>query len=169
MKLSYQTVGGNEYAKIPGTSYRDENGVVRKKDVIYLGRVVDREHFIFYNKDRGIYSYNPDTGEFGKADETYVSDLKTDGRKKPVIILDFGDSFFVNSLLRSTGYDQVLNSVPYRNKDTLYAMVQYYLLCNSANAHAKIWYEGNYANIMYPKANLISQRITDFLESLGKP
>lgn len=31
MKLSYQTRGNNEYAKIPGTSYRDENGVVRKK------------------------------------------------------------------------------------------------------------------------------------------
>lgn len=168
MKLSYQTRGSNEYAKIPGTSYRDENGVVRKKDVIYLGRVIDREHFIFFNRERGIYSYNPDTGEFGKADETYVSDLKVDGRKKPVIILDFGDSFFVDSLLRSTGYDHVLNSIPYRNKDTLYAMVQYYLLCNSANAHARIWYEGNYASVMYPKANLISQRITDFLESLGK-
>ncbi len=48
-------------------------------------------------------------------------------------------------------------------------MIQYYLLCNDANDHAKIWYEGNYARIMYPKAKLTSQRITDFLESLGKP
>lgn len=169
MKLSYQTMGGNEYAKIPGISYRDENGIVRKKDVIYLGRVIDKDHCIFFNKERGIFSFDPDTGIFGKADENYVSDLKTDGRKKPVIILDFGDSFFVDSLLRTIGYDRVLNSIPYRNKDTLYAMVQYYLLCNSANSHAKIWYEGNYASIMYPKANLISQRVTDFLESLGKP
>lgn len=169
MKLSYQTMGGNEYAKIPGTSYRDETGRVRKKDVIYLGRVIDKEHFIFCNKERGIFSYDPETGLYGKADETYVSDLKKDGRKKPVIILDFGDAFFVDSLLRATGYNKVLDSIPYRNKDTLYSMVQYYLLCNSANSHAKTWYEGNYSSILYPKANLISQRITDFLESLGKP
>ena len=74
-----------------------------------------------------------------------------------------------DSLLKAIGYNKVLDSIPYRNKDTLYAMVQYYLLCNSANSHARIWYEGNYASVMYPKANLISQRITDFLESLGKP
>lgn len=169
MKLCYQVMNGNEYAKIPGTSYRDENGVVRKKDVVYLGRVIDKEHFIFCNRERGIFSYDPETGQYGRADETYVSDLKNDGRKNPVVILDFGDSFFLDALLQSTGYNKVLASIPYRNKDTLYAMVQYYLLCNSANSHAKIWYEGSYASVLYPRANLISQRITDFLESLGKP
>ena len=36
-----------------------------------------------------------------------------------------------------------------------------------ANCHAATWLEGNYARILYPKANLTSQRITDFLESIG--
>lgn len=168
MELNYQIKNGNEYAKVPGVSYR-ENGQVRKRDVIYLGRVIDKEHHIFCNRDRGIFSFDPETGVFGKADETYVSDLKSDGRKKQKILLDFGDSFFLDALLKNIGYDTVLNSLPYRNKDTLRAMVQYYLLCNSANDHAKIWYEGSYASILYPKANLTSQRITDFMEALGRP
>ena len=168
MELNYQYKNGNEYAKVPGVSYR-ENGQVRKRDVIYLGRVIDKEHHIFCNRERGIFSFDPETGTFGKADETYVSDLKSDGRRKQKILLDFGDSFFLDALLKNIGYGTVISSLPYRNKDTLWAMIQYYLLCNSANDHAKIWYEGNYASILYPKANLTSQRITDFLEALGKP
>ena len=81
MEINYQFKNGNEYAKVPGTSYRD-NGKVRKKGVIYLGRVIDKDHHIFCNRERGIFSYDPDTGVFGKADETYISDLKSDGRKK---------------------------------------------------------------------------------------
>ena len=168
MELNYQYKNGNEYAKVPGVSYR-ENGMVKKRGVIYLGRVIDKEHNIFCNRERGIFSFDPATGTFGKADETYVSDLKTDGRKKQKILLDFGDSFFLDELMKSIGYNDVLNHLPYRNKDTLRAMIQYYLLCNSANDHAKTWYEGNYASILYPRANLTSQRVTDFLESLGKP
>ena len=168
MELNYQYKNGNEYAKVPGVSYR-ENGMVKKRGVIYLGRVIDKEHNIFCNRERGIFSFDPVTGTFGKADETYVSDLKTDGRKKQKILLDFGDSFFLDELMKNIGYNDVLNRLPYRNKDTLRAMIQYYLLCNSANDHAKTWYEGNYASILYPRANLTSQRVTDFLESLGKP
>ena len=41
MEINYQFKNGNEYAKVPGTSYRD-NGKVRKKGVIYLGRVVNK-------------------------------------------------------------------------------------------------------------------------------
>ena len=60
--------------------------------------------------------YNPDTGVFGSADETYISDLKSDGRKKQKILLDFGDSFFLDSLIKSIGYDTVLNTLPYSTR-----------------------------------------------------
>ena len=70
MKICFQTMGGNEYAKIPGTSYRDETGKVRKKDVVYLGRVIDKKHYIFCNRERGIFSYDPETGTYGKAGRT---------------------------------------------------------------------------------------------------
>lgn len=168
MELSYQTSGGREYAKIPGKSVR-KNGKVYKENVVYLGRVIDKEHHIFFNRQRGIFSFNPDTGEYSAAPETYRSDTKADLRKKPKRILDFGDAFFINSVLKNIGYNKVLDHIPYKNKDTLYAMVLYYILCNNANDHANIWYEGSYSSALYPKANLISQRISDFLCSLGKP
>lgn len=166
MELCYQTISGHLYAKIPGKSVR-KGGTVHKENVVYLGRVIDKEHNVFFSRERGIYTYDPATDTYGTADETYVSTLTRDKRKKVKLILDFGDSFFVDSLIRGIGYDKVLESIPYRNKDTLYAMVQYYILCSSANDHAHIWYDGNYARVLYPKANLISQRISDFLESLG--
>ena len=167
MELSYQVISGQEYAKFPGKSVR-RNGKIVKENVIYLGRVIDKEHNVFYKKDRGIYTFDPITMEYGKADETYVSDIKPDARKKEKLLLDFGDAFFVSGLIAEMGYDKVLDSIPYRNKDTLRTMVLYYILCSSANDHAKIWYDGSYVSAAYPKANLISQRITDFLQSLGK-
>ncbi|MDR2203551.1 MAG: hypothetical protein LBE76_04525 [Nitrososphaerota archaeon] len=46
-------------------------------------------------------------------------------------------------------------------------MIAYYTLCSMANCHANDWYEGNYARILYPKANLTSQRINNFLTAIG--
>lgn len=166
MELNYQLKSGQLYAKVPGHSVR-RNGKIIKTGVLYLGRVIDKEHNVFCNRERGIFTFDPETGTFGKADETYVSDLPSDHRRKEHTLLDFGDSFFVDSLLRSIGYDKVIESISYRNKDTVYAMVLYYILCSSANCHAATWLEGSYARILYPKANLTSQRITDFLESIG--
>jgi len=48
-----------------------------------------------------------------------------------------------------------------------YAMVKYYVLCNLANCHAGDWWDGNYVRILYPDANLSSQRISDMLLSIG--
>ena len=166
MKLNYQSKDGILYAKIPGRSVR-RDGKVMKEGQVHLGRVIDKENNVFWNRERGIFTFDPDTGEYGKADESYTSDLQTDHRRKEHSVVDFGDSFFIDSLLHQIGYDKVLDTIPYRNKDTLYAMIQYYILTYSANNHARTWYEGNFANVLYPKANLTSQRISDFLSSIG--
>ena len=46
-------------------------------------------------------------------------------------------------------------------------MITYYAVCSAANCHAQSWWEGSYARIIYPRANLSSQRISDFLVSIG--
>ena len=166
MKICYQIKNGIEYAKTEGSSYRVGDKVL-KKDVIYLGRVIDKKNNIFCNRERGTFSYDPDTGLFGKADEQYSSDLKSDGRKKIKSVLDFGDSFFIDQLIKDIHYDEVINQLSYRNKDTLKAMIQFYILSEATNSHAGTWYEGSFASLLYPDANLTSQRISDFLESIG--
>lgn len=166
MQLSYQKKGNYTYAKVPGESYR-ENGHVKKRNTIYLGRVIDKKNNVFFNKERGVFTFDIVTGTYGEADPSYQGNLKNDHRKKTNLILDFGDSYFVDSLIRAMHYDQVLGSIDYQNQDTLWAMVEYYVLSNKANAHANTWYEGSFANLLYPKADIHSQRISRLLDGLG--
>ena len=166
MQLSYQKKGNYTYAKVPGESYR-EGGHVRKRNAIYLGRVIDKKNNVFYNKERGIFTYDISAGTYGEADASYQGNLKNDRRKKPNLILDFGDSYFLDSLLKTMHYDEVLNSIGYQNKDTLWAMVEYYILSNKANMHANTWYEGSFANVLYPNADIHSRRISKLLDALG--
>lgn len=63
----------------------------------------------------------------------------------------------------------MIDSIKYGNNDTLRSMVLYYILSNNANCHAGIWHEGSYASLLYPNANLTSQRISGFLSAIGKP
>ena len=121
MQLSYQKKGNYTYAKVPGESYR-ENGHVKKRNAIYLGRVVDKENNVFFNKERGVFTYDAITGTYGEAAPTFQGNLKNDHRKKANLILDFGDSYFIDSLIRIMHYDEVLESISYQSKDTLWAM-----------------------------------------------
>lgn len=175
MALNYQIKDDIEYAKDPGISYRTDKGV-RKKDAVYLGRVIDKENHIFFNKKRGVFHYDEVNRTFSDADPAYLELLKSDKlqhkrtRKPnpPKLILDFGDSFFIDSLLKEIGYDSVLDSIGYENLDTLYSMVLYYIISESANSHALSWWEGSYASILYPNAQLDSRSISKFMRKLGQ-
>lgn len=56
MFISYDIRNGVEYAKL---CISKRNGKTVSKSYIYLGKVVNKEKFIFFNKDRGLFSYNP--------------------------------------------------------------------------------------------------------------
>lgn len=167
MKINIEQKGNYQYAKIPGKSYR-EDGKVRKKDVVYLGRVIDLDNGVFCNKDRGVFTYDVGTGTYGKADPKYLGGLTNDRRKKQKLILDFGDSFLTDAFIKSIGYDKVMESIGYGNIDTLKAMALYYIVSEKANAYAQTWHQGSFSSVLYPKADLLSPRISDFLEALGR-
>lgn len=64
-------------------------------------------------------------------------------------------------------YESIKNTLP-EESDTLLALIFYRLLTNKgASCHAKIWYEGNYSCLAFPKANLTSQNISKVLKKLG--
>lgn len=168
--ISYYTKGGTEYARIPGKSVRI-NGKPRKVKgtELELGKVIDKEHNVFCSKKRGIYTYNPDTGEFGTAPEEYTSEVREDKRKKVKVGLDFGGSFFLSKLIEKMKYSEVIDSIEYGNRDSLYTMIYYYTISPNVNSHADVWYASNYCNCLYPNANITSQRISDMLKSIGDP
>lgn len=165
MHICYQVINGEEYAKLPGKSVRI-NGRVRKEGVQYLGRVIDKSNHVFYTKKQGIYVFDPNTGECKPAPETYTSD-KLDKRTRQKVGVDFGDVYFIDAILKKMKYNEVIDAIDYKNRDTLYAMIAYYILDNGPNDQAISWYRGSFAKVLYPKANLTSQRISDFLKRLG--
>jgi hypothetical protein len=104
------------------------------------------------------------SNSFQKPDPDY---LLPEALKREKLVIDFGDIYFLAAYLRKTGLIASLNAIGYQNPDTLHAMLGYYILCSSANCHASSWWEGSYARFLYPKANLTSQRISDFLANIG--
>ena len=162
MHITYDVKNDIEYAKLC-TSKRQGKKV--NKTYTNLGRVLDREKGVYQNRERGVYTFSLEHG-YGKAPAEFVP-CGQSSMGKMKLILDFGDSYFVDAFLKQTGFDKVIEEIGYGNPDTLKAMLAYYVLCSMANCHAADWFEGSYARILYPKANLTSQRISDFLAAIG--
>ncbi len=110
--INYYTSRGQKYAKIPATSYRENGKVKKRNDGIYLGHVIDETNNVFYSTERDLFTYNPESNTFCSADESYVSNIPDDQRKRPKICLDFGDSYFLHKFVRSCGYDKVIETFP---------------------------------------------------------
>jgi hypothetical protein len=162
MYIAYDKKKGEEYAKLY-TSVR--NGKRTSKDYLNLGRVLDKERGIYQNRERGVFSYQLETNSYGKAPEDFVPPVKKG--KNESLIVDFGDVYFLDTFINDSGLVEPIGSIGYGNPDTLNAMIAYYVLCSMANCHAHDWWEGSYARILYPDANLSSQMISDFLSSIG--
>jgi len=160
--------GPNNCYASAGVSRRD--GPNTSVDVIYLGRVLDREAGIYMSRERGVFTFDPDTGEFGTVPESFVPAGTVDHRKtRRRVSVDFGDAFFMDAYLHASGMMDVIDTIEYGNRDTLHAMLLFYMLSGMANCDAIHWYEGSVAGLLYPKANLTSQRLSDFLTSVGAP
>ena len=162
MYITYDIKKGIEYAKLC-VSTRDGKNILKK--TTNLGRVLDKEQGIYRSRERGVFTYDLSTNTYGKAPAEFVPP-KTN--RKELMILDFGDAFFLDNFIRAKGLRTAIDAIGYGNPDTFYAMISYYAICSLANCHAQSWWEGSYARILYPKANLTSQRICDFLASIGE-
>jgi hypothetical protein len=159
--IAYDIKRGVEYAKLCKSI---RNGSRTRKEYITLGRVLDKERGIYQNRERGVFTYDPTTGEYGVPGESFVPEPAT---AREMLILDFGDAYLVDAFLTESGLWAATDAIAYGNPDTLRAMVCYYILCNGANCHAQTWWEGSYAAVLWPKANLTSQRVSSFLASVG--
>ena len=162
MHISYDIKNGVEYAKLCQSIRR---GKKVGKISVNLGRVVDKKKGIYKSRERGVFIYDLKENAYKKLDVEYLLPDRSNHQEK--LILDFGDIYFLDDYLRKIGLTASIDAIEYRNPDTLYAMLGYYILCSTANCYAGDWWEGSYARILYPKANLVSQRISDFLADVG--
>jgi hypothetical protein len=70
----------------------------------------------------------------------------------------------LNEVLKSIGFLPVLLNLLPKDADTLISLILFRLLDRGyANKFAEEWWNSSYTKILYPKATLKSQRISEFL------
>lgn len=151
-------------------SYR-QNNKVRQRRIENLGRVIDLEKGIFKNRKLGIYRYTLEEGSMD-LEPSDLTALPTNTYALSVrekLILDFGDSFVLSKYIQTLPfYEAYLNIVPAEH-DTLCSLLFYRILTDKkAYYYADTWWSGNYASLLYPRARLQSQRVSEFLAALGE-
>ena len=147
----------------------------RGNQSINLGRVLDKERGIFRSRERGVFTYDLKTNQYGTAPADFIEPTKRrrgkyikDGRKKrSLLVLQFGDIFFHDYFARETGILKVVDAIGYSNKDTLHALLCYYVTSSEPNSRAEFWYSVSYAKVLYPTATMASQRVSDALAEIG--
>ena len=126
------SAGGITYAKVM-ESFRDRQSRVRKRAILYLGRVIDAEKRIFRNKTDGVFHLSEDLKTKIPTAADLVVDIKRKNSKEPERLLDFGDSFFLNAFLEQYGFLELAKSLPYGNSDSICALLHFYVLTKKAN------------------------------------
>ena len=94
----------------------------RKKSGPNLGRVLDKERGIYQSKERGIFTFDLKTNTYGKPPQSYVSNVRRKNARERLIV-DYGDVFLFDALLDKYGLRQALQSLGYRNPDSLGALL----------------------------------------------
>ena len=165
MYIGYDVKSGVKYAKICKSERID--GKVKTSQVS-LGRVIDEKAGIYTNRRLGVFTYDIETDTYGSPDPLMEIPVIKRKNSKENLILDFGDAFFVDYYITKIGLRTAVDAMKYGNHDSVNALLMFYVLCNTANYNAGEWFNGSYASIIYPKANMESQRISDILCSIGE-
>ena len=131
----------------------------RKVDipVLYLGRLIDKEKGIYRNRERGTFTYDSAEGVVETSQPT----------AKEKLILDFGDSYFLNEVIVKTGFKELMARVFPSDNDTVLAMLFYRVLSGGASRYALTFWEGSYTRVLFPSASLESQRVSEFYKRIG--
>lgn len=150
------------------TSKRTGKKVTKDKDQsIYLGRVLDEKRMIFKNRTDGVFVFDLKTMKKLPAPADFVPGIKRKNAHAPELYLDFGDTFFLDKYIEKLGLYTLVDGIDYGNPDRLKALLMFYMLSKAKNCHAQLWWEGSYARVLFPKADLSSQRISEMLEEIG--
>jgi len=138
--VRYKRFGNKEYA-YEVTAYWDPIKKKPRQRSRYLGVVVDKEKKVFKRKE-----------------------LKQRSEK---LILDFGDVCLLYEFMKHADLVSLLDRVFGDKTRYLLALLCYRLCHASAMSYARVWYEGSISRFLFKGVNLSSQRISDFLKSIG--
>ena len=146
--ITYKKFGKQEYA-YEQTSYRDPQTNKPKHKQKYLGVVIDKE--------KGIYEKRRKTTQQTK-------------QQQEKQILDYGDTYLLHEITKSLPIHPILKTTFKDQHDTLMTLILH-RITNSGTAamrYTENYYNGNYIQHLYPKAQITSQDISKFLTYLSK-
>ena len=168
MFIEYKTVNNIEYASV--TSSVRVKGKVIKDGRTNLGRVIDKEKHIFKNRKLGLFTYDIETDTYGTVDAEFQEPntrRKTKYRNREILDVEFGSVFLFDKFLNFKQIWKLIDAIGYKNKDSLHALISYYCISKYSNRLAELWWSYSYARVIYPNAQMTSQRISELLEDLG--
>jgi len=87
--------------------------------------------------------------------------------KEELLILNYGDSFVLNEYSVKSGLKSMVDTVFGNQAHAIFALCFFKLLESSAMRHAATWFNGNYAKIIFPNADLSTQKISELLKLMG--
>jgi hypothetical protein len=152
------------YAEVR-TSEREGTGSSQTKSIpTYLGKVIDLKNGLFQNRQRGIFKYTIESG-YEQAD---MQDHElTIQPTKESAILDFGASYLLAEYSKKIGFWDLFRETLPKFQDSLMAMVLFYVELKASNQQAIHWFSSSLSSVMFPTAQLQSQRISELLVRLG--
>jgi len=141
-----------------------EGKSVKQKYLGSLGLVIDKEKGIFKTPKRGVFAYSVKNG-FSElptvTDEIAYSE-------KEILILDFGDAFILDRYLRTLPFYEAYRGVMPSATDSVFSLLYYRILTEKkAYCYADTWWSGSFSRMLFPNAELQSQRVSEFLVVLG--
>jgi hypothetical protein len=142
--------------------YTDGDGILQRRQD-YLGKVIDKDSGLLYNKDRGYFYFSIENGIESASIECDPKVFKVPQH----VTLGFGDVWMVDQILKQTGLDNVLDNLVPNERDTLKSLVSFRVLEAEPYSYISSWYNKSYAKILYPEAKVDSPRISEFHVTLG--
>ena len=144
MALQIKTINGNKYI-YDVKSFWDKEQKKYRKNTTYMGACVNEETKEYAPKKKDI--------------------RKPSHESKG--ILNYGDTNLLWECLKTSNLKDVVADVLPDSQDSLNALLCYKIIEGGASKNAEIWHQGNYSKILFPNAQLQSQRISELLAKLG--
>lgn len=138
--IRFKKFGKKEYAYEVNETYDKEIKRSRQKSR-YLGLVINKDKKLFEKKRPNILTEK--------------------------IILDFGDSYTLSKFYENSDVVKIIKNISGNLHQDILALITYRLCYPSAMMYAEEWLNGNFARMIYPEANLASQRISEFFKLFG--
>lgn len=136
-----------------------------------LGRLIDKDRLVFYNRSRGLFRYDDKTGAFLPAPSDVEIPKRKSRLKVPAqtVTFVFGDTYLLDRFMEDLELYPVLQSAYADRLDSLKAMICFYIVSSLSNCYASQWLETNIAKRLFPQAHLSSSQVSALLKYIGDP